>query len=275
MGFVGDVMLDRGVLLQTRSQGDYRFPFLKIKEDLEKFDILFGNLESMISDKGANQGSIYSFRAPPETMEGLVYAGFDVLSIANNHSFDWGINALTDTKERLIKEKIVPVGGGLSAYDPVFLNEKDTIIAFLAYSAVGAPGWATTESVPGIAWYSDERLEEGIKIAEADSDIVVVSIHYGEEYQKSPNEEQIRISERAIDLGADMVIGHHPHVIQPVIEYKEGIIAYSLGNFVFDQAFSEETMTGLLLEVKIKDGKINSYNPIEVRINDYFQPTIK
>ncbi len=265
-------MLDRGVLYKAKQNSDYRFPFLKIKDRLSEADILFGNLESMISDKGHDQGGPFSFRAPPEMMEGLIFAGFDVLSIANNHSFDWTVRALVDTKERLQAEDITPIGGGLTAYDPKVIEKEGEKIAFLGYTAVGSPGWAATETVPGVAWYTDEKMIEGIKKANELADLVVVSIHYGVEYQKEPNAEQKRISKLAIDSGADLVIGHHPHVIQPVEEYGGGIIAYSLGNFIFDQGFSEETMQGLLLEVMIKDGGIIGYEKEIIKMNQSFQP---
>lgn len=274
IGFVGDIMLDRGVLAQIRHNKDYRFPFLQSKDYLSKFDILFGNLESVISDKGYRQGSIYSFRAPPKTIEGLFYAGFNILSIANNHSFDWGVEALLDSKDRLTREGIMTTGGGFSAYEPVFIEKDQTTFGFLAYSTIGVPGWATTETVPGIAIYSDKKLQEGIVKAKERADLIIVSIHYGKEYQKKPIKAQEEISKKAIDWGADIIIGHHPHVIQPVVEYNEGIIAYSLGNFVFDQNFSEETMTGLLLKVEIRDKKIITFDTITVKINDRFQPTI-
>ena len=99
-------MLDRGVLYQANIENDPALPFKKIKERLKQADILFGNLESLISDQGINQGGAFSFRAPPKMMEGLLLADFNVLSLANNHSFDWTINALLDTKDRLEKEKV-------------------------------------------------------------------------------------------------------------------------------------------------------------------------
>ncbi len=261
-------MLDRGVLHYTRLNNDYGFPFRKIKERLRKPDILFGNLESVISDKGFDQGGPYSFRAPPEMIEGLILADFDVLSLANNHSFDWTVEALTDTEDRLKEVGITPVG---TSYSPIMIKQEETTVAFLAYTALGAPGWAVTEDTPGVAWYTDEKMLEGLREAK-EADITVVSIHFGVEYQKEPSEEQRRIAELAIDNGADLVIGHHPHVIQPVETYKDGIIAYSLGNFVFDQSFSEETMRGLLLEVKISDKKIAGYRETVVSINESFQP---
>ena len=265
-------MLDRGVLYQAETHNDPALPFRKIKSRLHKSDILFGNLESVISDKGFDQGGPYSFRAPPKMMEGLVLADFDVMSIANNHSFDWTIEALVDTKERLRTEGVTAIGGGLDAYSPQIIKVDEQSFGFIAHTAIGAPGWAATEKAPGVAWYDEDKLEEAIKKIEDEVDAIIFSIHYGVEYQTEPNQNQIDISRDAIDMGADLVIGHHPHVIQPIEEYGDGLIAYSLGNFVFDQSFSEETMEGLLLEVDFRGGEMINYKKEVTPLNELFQP---
>jgi len=280
--FAGDIMLDRGVeyMIEKYGEGDYRFPFLKIADDLRKADILFGNLESVISDKGKKVGSIYSFRADPKALEGLIYAEFDVLSVANNHVFDYGRAAMEDNFKRLKEAGIGFVGGGFSekeAYSGVIKEIKGTRIAFLAYTNLGSPYWLATKERSGIAWVdwiNIEEIKKDIEETKKRADIVIVSLHAGEEYSSEPNLFQIEFSKACIDFGADLVIGHHPHVVQPIEKYKQGYIAYSLGNFVFDQGFSEETMKGQLLEVLIKNGKIEEVIPKEVKINNFFQPEI-
>lgn len=276
--FVGDIMLNRGVeyMVKEYGDGDYRFSFLKIADYLKDADILFGNLESIISDKGEKAGSIYSFRAEPEAIDGLKYAGFDVLSLANNHIFDYGRSAMEDCVFRLREAGIDYVGAGFSekqAQTGVIKEIKGTKIAFLAYTNLGSENWRAGPDFSGIAWL-DQRIEADVKKAKAASDLVVVSFHWGEEYQKEPNSEQKHFAYLAIDSGADLVVGHHPHVIQPIEKYKQGWIAYSLGNFIFDQGFSEETMRGRLLEVLIKNGKIKQVIPKDIKINNYFQPEL-
>ena len=131
----GDIMLDRGVEYIVKD--DWRFPFLKIADYFKEADIVFGNLEGPISDKGTKVGSIYSFRANPKAIEGLTYANFNVLSLANNHSFDYGPLALKDTFLRLNKAGIDFCGGGLNeteAFSPVIKNINGTKIGFLAYT---------------------------------------------------------------------------------------------------------------------------------------------
>lgn len=275
---VGDIMLDRGVDYMIKKNGnyDFKFPFLKIADYLKRADILFGNLESIISDKGVKVGSIYSFRAEPEAIEGLIFAGFDILSVANNHVFDYGREAMEDSFERLKKAGIDYVGGGFDekeAREGIVKEVKGTKICFLAYTNKGSKYWAATEKNSGIGWL-DERIKDDIEKAKDRSDLVIVSFHTGEEYQAQSNKEQEYFSHLAIDSGADLVIGHHPHIVQPIEKYKNGWIAYSLGNFVFDQYFSEETMKGLLLEVIIENKKIKEVIPRKIKISEKYQPAI-
>ena len=265
---VGDVMLNRGVeyMVEKEGSGNFKFPFWKVADYLNKADLVFGNLESPISDKGEKVGSIYSFRAEPEAIDGLTYAGFDVLSLANNHAFDYGWDALKDTLERLKEAGIDSVG----IDSPVIKEIKNTKIAFLAYTNLGLPSW-------GIGWADWNNLEEikkQVQETKEKADILIVSLHAGEEYQKTPTKFQVDFSKMAIDAGADLVVEHHSHVVQPQEEYKGKFIFYGLGNFVFDQGFSEETMRGLLLEISIENGKIKKVTQKETKINKYFQPEL-
>ena len=277
--FVGDIMLDRGVknMVYKKGDKDYKFPFLKIRPYLKEADLLFGNLESVISDKGSKVGGIYSFRAEPQALEGLSFAGFDIVSVANNHVFDYGREAMEDSFLRLKEAGISYTGGGFTekeAHLPVIKEAGGIKIAFLAYTDLAAPYWMAQEERSGIARLEKERMQEDVKKAAREADLVVVSFHYGYEYHTEPNAFQISVSRAAIEAGAHLVIGHHPHVIQPVEEYQEGYIAYSLGNFIFDQAFSEETMEGLILKVVLRDRKIAEVVPVKFKMNQYFQPEI-
>jgi len=276
--FVGDIMLDRGVeyMIKKYGGGDYRFPFTKISDYLQKADILFGNLESIISDKGKRVGSIYSFRADPKAIEALKHVGFNVLSVANNHIFDYGREAMEDNFQRLKTAGIDFVGGGFSekeAHLPVIKEVEGVKIAFLAYTNLGSKHWQAKGDFSGIAWL-DERTGKDIKATKEISDLLIVSMHFGDEYQSQPNSEQKYWAHLAIDAGADLVIGHHSHVIQGIEKYKQGYIVYSLGNFVFDQGFSEATMQGLLLEVLIEDVQLEKVTLKKIKINNFFQPEI-
>lgn len=263
--FVGDVMLDRGVeaAVKQNSPGEssvnWSWPFLPIADFLQEADLVFGNLESQISDKGTNVGSIYSFRADPESVQALQYGGFDVVSVANNHSFDYTKAAFDDSVARLQQAAITPLQEHL-----VIKEVQDTKIGFLAYSnfAVG---------VARVNWTNMPQIMQDIAAAKGKVDILAVSLHAGEEYAKEPNDFQQTFAESAIDSGADLLIGHHPHVLQPLEQYKQGWIIYSLGNFLFDQDFSAETMRGAILEVVVENKKIQEARLIPTRQNSSFQ----
>jgi len=283
---VGDIMLNRGVEYMIEREGgrDFKFPFLKIADYLKRADIVFGNLEGPISDKGKKVGSIYSFRAEPAAIEGLSFAGFDILSLANNHAFDYGRTALEDCLTKLSNAQIEYVGAGFNegeAYGgptPIIKEIEGIKIGFLAYTNLGPESWKATPENSGIAWVSEkdlEKIKESIKSAKEKVDILIVSLHSGEEYAAEPTQFQIEFSKATINAGADLVIGHHPHVVQKSEKYKDKWIFYSLGNFVFDQSFSEETMRGEILEILIEDGKINELIPKKIKLNNYFQPRLE
>jgi len=279
----GDIMLDRGVeyMIEEEGNGDFRFPFLKIADYLKRADIVFGNLEGVISDKGIKVGSIYSFRSDPKAIEGLISAGFNVLSVANNHAFDYSREALEDCLARLNKAGISFVGAGFTeneAYSPLIKEVDGVKIAFLAYADLGPEIWRATGENSGIAWISQndiEKIKQDIKSAKEKSDVLIVSLHSGEEYQKTPSQFQIDFSKMATDAGADLLVGHHPHVVQPNEKYQNGWIFYSLGNFVFDQGFSEETMQSQIIELSIEGNKIKEIKITGIKINNFFQPYLE
>ena len=279
LGFVGDIMLDRGIKSSVAKygNGDYIFAFEKIKDYLNSFDILFGNLEGPISDGGTKTGSIYSFRMNPKSAVALQEAGFDILSVANNHIGDWSKTAMKDTFENLKNAGIEYSGGGdnkKEAYEIKIILKNDTKIAYLSFSQFGKGYLEAGDDTAGIAIISDEKLKSGIEKAKAENDIVIVSFHFGDEYKKEPNTYQKTFAHKAIDYGADLVIGHHPHVVEPIEVYKDKYIAYSLGNFVFDQHFSKETMEGLVLKATVENKNITEVSSDRVVINKYYQPEL-
>lgn len=276
--FVGDIMFDRGVKNSVMKNGDGDYAFLFQNANfLKNADISFGNLEGPISDKGEDLRNLYSFRFEPSAIKALKNSGLDVLSIANNHIGDWGKIAFEDTISRLDASGIIPVGGGQSLKDAgeVKVVEKNGFrIGFLAFSDMG-PNWLeATEDSPGILIIKDSKFVTLVRHAASEVDILVVSLHFGEEYQKNANDRQKKLAHLAIENGAKIVVGHHPHVIQEVERYKNGIIAYSLGNFIFDQNFSKETMQGLALEIILSGTEIVSVKQNKIKINKFFQPQL-
>lgn len=277
--FVGDIMLGRAVAKIFERNGGPDFAFKEVIGTLRQADLVFGNLEGPISERGQNQGSIYSFRFDPAVTGALARAGFRVLSVANNHIWDYGREALLDTLDHLRQNGIQPVGAGkdeAEANRPVKLTVKGNRLAFLAYTDLYPRLLAATTSTPGISRFDLEEIGETIKEIRNNSDLVVVSLHFGEEYKMSSGSREQAIARKLIDAGADLIVGHHPHVVQELEEYRRGWIAYSLGNFVFDQNFSLETLRGGALCVYLDKGQIKKVdlNPVNVSGLTY-QPEIK
>ncbi|MSU56032.1 MAG: CapA family protein [Candidatus Taylorbacteria bacterium] len=275
MVFVGDIMLSRNIGQSMEQKKDYTFFFASTTEFLKSADITFGNLENPVSTRGIRSGSIYSFRADPQTLQGLTSAGFNVVSIANNHIWDYGKQAFKDTLSNLSENGISAVGGGenyAEAHTPKILMVGKTRIAFLAYTNLISPKLGLASSTPAISRYDDTILQTDITEAKKVSDFVAVSFHWGDEYQTKHNAEQERVGKLVIDAGANLVIGHHPHVVQEVEEYNNGYIAYSLGNFIFDQNFSKDTRHGLALLVTLKNNKISDVAKKEVSFGDDYRP---
>ncbi|MCG2690175.1 CapA family protein, partial [Candidatus Parcubacteria bacterium] len=262
-------------------EGDFTFPFQKIKASFAGADLIFGNLESVISDKGYQVGSIYSFRAEPEAIEGLKFAGFSVVNLAQNHALDYTTAALEDTMIRLKANGIEYIGAGLDAQEAFGLKVKEikgTFIGFLGYTNLGPNSWrAGLENKTGIAWIDKESfpsLRENIQTAKQQVDILIVSLHAGEEYQVEPTLFQKDFANLVISEGADLVLMHHSHIIQPLEKIGGKFVAYGLGNFIFDQAFSKETMEGGFLEITLQNKAISEVVLKKVQLNEFYQPEL-
>lgn len=275
--FVGDIMLARAIGNFIDSARDPSYPFSKTAAFIKEANLAFGNLEGPISSRGRNQGSVYSFRANPKVIQRLDSAGFDILSLANNHIWDWGRDALDDTVMLLKGNGIQGIGAGLNyreANQPLIVHLGGTRIAFLAYTNLYPRTLEATETKSGVSSFEPELIKRAIFEAHDSADIVVVSLHWGNEYEIGANELQKKLAREFVNAGADIIIGHHPHVVQEVEHYKNGFIAYSLGNFVFDQNFSEDTKQGLIAEVRVKNNKIFEVRSLKVKFSDTFQPEI-
>ena len=274
--FGGDIMLDRGVKnsVMKNFDGDYSALFSNL-DIIQKADISFANLEGPASDQGTDKHNLYSFHMSPSVIPALKGAGFSVVSVANNHMGDWGQDAFVDTISRLNENEIAYTGGGdtsVQAEQPTIIEKNGFKIGYLAFSDVGPNFLEAGTNQPGILLASNPRFDEIISNASKKVDHLVVSFHFGDEYKTKHNARQEKLAHQAIDDGARLVIGSHPHVAEDTETYKKGFIAYSLGNLIFDQAFSPETMQGMLLEVKInKDGTM-SVKKDTVQSNKSFQP---
>ena len=274
--FTGDVMLSRTVGSRMAAQKDWSLPFRLIADALRNADLRYCNLECPVSDRGRNLHHLYSFRADPRAIEGLKAAGFDVVSQANNHAYDWGPEALLDSLERLRGAGIQPVGAGqniLAAHYPLLVHVDGLRIAFLAYVDIDPKQAAAGVDRPGVAWLDPAQTLADIRFARPLADLVIVCPHWGVEYALNPTRDQVELAHQMIDAGADMVVGSHPHVVQPVEKYHDHWIAYSLGNFVFDQQ-DRATHRGLMLRVTVRDKQIAEVLPINIKINSSFQAAL-
>ena len=288
LSFAGDMMLDRGVKNSVKKNfnNDYSQLFEKsdnLLELLKNTDVFFANLEGTASDKGADQRNLYSFRMDPVVIPTLKGAGVSILSLANNHVNDWGRNAFIDTLARLKENEILYTGGGnnkTEAETPVIIEKYGMKIGYLGFSDVGPNNMSAGAEKAGILLANNPNFDEIIKNAAKQVDYLVVTFHFGEEYKEKHNTRQEKLAHRAIDNGAKIVIGSHPHVVQDTEVYSPkdctqsscmGYIAYSLGNFIFDQSWSKPTMKGMLLELKLfKDGSMTATKNITQQ-NSVFQ----
>jgi len=274
--FVGDMMLTRGVESSVVKNfgGDYSKLFINIPE-LGNADILFGNLEGDVSDVGNNVGSKYSFRMNPEVLPVLKNAGFDIVSFANNHVGDWNMSAFKDTLSGLNDAGILKTGAGINKADaenPTIIEKNGIKFGFLGFTDVG-PDWLKAGAdTPGILLASDPNLGEIIKNAKTKCDVLIVSFHFGEEYKLVHNTRQESLAHKAIDSGADMIIGTHPHVMEDIEEYNGKPIVYSLGNFIFDQYFSKDTMRGMLYEATFDGKNLVGTEKKIITLNRNYQP---
>lgn len=260
LAFVGDILPAASVAKLMEKNG-YDYPYRKARHLLESADITAGNLESPITDRGTPEDNKqYLFRGPAEALPALKEAGFDVLSLANNHTLDYGWVGLQDTMDALDDHKLKHMGSGnddTEAFTPVYVESKGMTVAYIGVSRVlPEVSWKADSNHPGIAEaYDPTRAEAAIRDASANADIVIVMVHWGKERADVPNAEQKNLGHRFIDAGADLVIGSHPHVLQGFESYNGKWIAYSLGNFVFNMTATPKTRdTGVLTAACTKNG---------------------
>jgi poly-gamma-glutamate synthesis protein (capsule biosynthesis protein) len=250
---VGDIMLARRVGKKIESLG-VDFPFEYVAGLLSEADLTFGNLESPISSLGtAVKGKEVTLRAAPQTVGSIKKAGIDVVSLANNHAMDYGEAALMETMDILAHNGIIYTGAGANsaaARRPASFEINGIKVLFLAYSYRFHMVVEAQQEHPGVAIARGEDVRSDIEKAKECADIVIVSFHWGWEYSDHPDKETRELAHLAVESGANLVIGHHPHVIQGVEAYRGGLICYSLGNFIFDQR-GTRTRRGLILRCSI------------------------
>jgi len=266
--FGGDVMLSRFVGKLARERRDPAWPMRDIAATFSAADIAFANLESPFSDRGGfvDQGMV--FRAQPDMIAGLELAGIDVVSTANNHARDCGGHGLEFTLDWLEKHGVAAVGSGKSdeaAHAGAVLERNGLKFGFLGYTFDQSNG-NYTDVDERVAILDVARMRRDVAAMLTRADVAIVSMHAGFEYAARPNQQQTAFARAAIDAGARVVVGHHPHVVQTWERYGPGVIFYSLGNLVFDQFQRAETQRGALAEVVFAEKSVARAEMIPVNI---------
>ena len=276
---VGDISYSRGVEKTIKKQKNINYPFLKIGDFLRSSDLVFGNLETPITAGREISDREMIFRSNPGTEQALKNAGFSILSLANNHTPNFGESGLKDTFNYLKKADLDYIGAGeneIEANRPIYREKKGIKFAFLAYNDLDVvpASYEASDQRAGTAFMNNEKMIKAVKAAKEKVDFVIVSMHAGIEYTGKPNSSQTNFAHAAIDAGADLVIGHHPHVVQTMEEYKGKYIFYSLGNFVFDQAWSLDTKEGLAIKVYFTKSGISKISLLPITMKNFAQPSL-
>lgn len=244
MAFFGDMMLDRNVYGIVKKKGNYFYPFEKISSFFNDYDFTIANLEGPVTDNQsvANGVDRMVFTFSPRYLPALKEY-FEVLNLANNHTLNFSAKGLSVTRDYLDENGIKYFGDPSNAegWMGQVVEKNGLKVALIGYHAL-------YKQAP-------EKVVEEIKKVRNEADFIIVYPHWGIEYARTPSKPQENEAHMFIDAGADLIIGSHPHVVQTIEEYEGKYIFYSLGNFIFDQYFSEETQEGLSVGINLVKGE--------------------
>jgi len=260
----GDVIPARSVNYKMTKYNDFTHPFIKTADFLKNADITLINLEApLIKDCSiTNEGMV--FCGNQRFIEGLKFADIDVVNLANNHALNYGIEGLQQTTDLLENNHILisgfpPNNMTIKQFNPAPGSAGQAI-------SLGFLGWNLLEQ------FNKEEILTTIRQAKTKTDLLIVSLHWGEEYSSCPAKWQISLAHQIIDNGADLIVGNHPHWIQPTEIYNDKLIIYSHGNFIFDQEWSQETKIGIVAKHIFINKQYQSSQFSPVLISDYNQP---
>ncbi len=270
LSFAGDMMFDKSVAGFIKSKGaDYVFQ--GYEKYLKSSDVVFGNLETALSNSGQPiLDKEHTFRSNPQLADFMKKYNFTAMSLANNHSLDYGRSAFIDSM-RYLKDKGISYGGGghnkKEAIEGVVFERKGLDIGFIAFTGVvPSVDWYATEKRPGIIGaYKVHEAEVLSAVANLDSrcDVLVVSVHWGKEGSTAVRKQETELAHKLVDAGADVVMGHHPHVVQSFELYKDKLIMYSLGNFIFTTSYAEISNRTILATARFdKSGSIKTVEAV-------------
>lgn len=256
----GDVLLARIVNVKTVRSRNFSWPFEKAADFLRSADVTFINLETPLIKQCPLTTEGMRFCGDPRNVEGLLFAGVDVVNLANNHIGNYGESGISNTVSVLERMNILPSG----IQGPVYKDIRGMRFAFLGYNDV--------EISQSLSDAEPEKIGGEVAEARQHADIVIVQFHWGTEYTTQITKRQRELAHLAVDNGADLIIGNHPHWIQPIEVYKEKLITYSHGNFVFDQMWSQKTREGIIGKYTFFDKMLVAVEFLPVYIENYGQP---
>jgi len=281
MRATGDILPVRCAYERQLELGDPIHAFRELAPWLAEADITVGSLDAAISDAGEPFGCVetFSLLAPEDSLEGIAMSGFDVITVATNHVKDCGQaacgdDAFFDTLANLRAAGVAPVGGGADlteARAPAVLTVEGVRFAFLGYDEI-APYYHAAPGVPGTAPLDEAYLREDVAAAALQADVVVVLPQWGIEYQAEPTLLQQELAAVAVESGADLVIGNHPHWVEAAEAIDDAFVAYALGNYIFDQDWSLATQQGVLLEAAFHGAQLKGVRFHPIHIWDEHQP---
>ena len=256
---LGDVMLGRTVMSTSLDKNDPNYPWHKVADKLAYADIVFANLEHPIIENCPRRTDGLIFCADPRMAEGLVYAGVDVVSLANNHSYNHGESGVVETKKILLDNEIEYTLESLSV-----IEKNGLTFGFLGFEFIDRD--------------IDAKHITMIESLSREVDVLIVGIHWGVEYKDTASSKQRSIAQKVASAGVDLIVGHHPHWVQDMEtlvtpDERYVPVYYSLGNFIFDQMWSEETKKGLAIKITFDgEGSIVNEEKMPVYMSQWAQP---
>ncbi|MBN1154895.1 CapA family protein, partial [candidate division KSB1 bacterium] len=275
---VGDIMIGEHVIDFLNRFGN-SYPFDSTGHIIRSASFAIGNLEAPFSKFGDRFDKKFTFKIDPKYADGLVSAGFDVLNLANNHILDYGSVALESTLNTLDSLNLSYCGAGMNIDDaksPAFVSRNNIKMGFIGCSLTFPEEFWAGKHRPGTFYPREHDLLEQIKISEQEADFTVVSFHWGQELRDTPKDYQIYYAHLCIDHGADVILGHHPHILQGIELYKQKPIIYSLGNFAFG-SYSGKARDSIIFKIYLMDDGFwfAKVIPLSVHNNEVkFQPKI-
>ncbi len=265
----GDVALDPGYVVTLRTEG-YDYAWSGLEGLFVNDDLTVINMECAVSELGAPIPKAFNFRCDPEALPAARAAGVDVANLANNHGLDYGREALLDSIVNLAAADILPVGAGADydeAYTPAIVEVKGWTIAVLGFGGVlNTRSWLATDDRPGIASGDDtEDMVAAVERAAAIADLVVVTVHWGRELDRTPRADDIERAEAMVAAGADIIFGHHQHRLNPLGWVDGKPVAWGLGNFVWPRLSVPSATTAVARVIVEPDGTMGAcLIPVEI-----------